>query len=288
MIFFVARKKRYVRILDQPPKCLVGEQMSLVNRSCCGIHPFDDPNIPVRKILLRSSTNKKTHDNTWHSYFVGSKDISEATYITREISKHHFWCLVLYLSKIIWSPITSSGRFDVCLFRHILSLIPNSDHLFCRRYFLPIGRATVFSHMTDMLPKSHNIHPHTHTHTSTISPRHRYTQVKTRLRWKCSTSTVFLGGFEVKVWNFWTCHPSEKSLHNGREMVIWSAILSYRIPKHQTYNIGLVSIIFLVRFCLFVGSCHPVCEKSERKKHMKKTNSLPFTSAPQSCFPKNH
>ena len=83
--------------------------------------------------------------------------------VERYIWSNFFRCLVMYLSKIIWFPITSSGRFDVCLFRHISSLIPNSDHLFCRRYFLPIGRATVW-HMTDMLPKSHNIHPHPHTH----------------------------------------------------------------------------------------------------------------------------
>ena len=69
-------------------------------------------------------------------------------------------------------------------------------------------------------------------------------------------------------------------------MVIWSAILSYRIPKHQTYNIGLVSIIFLVRFCLFVGSCHPVCEKSERKKHMEKNKFFALHQCSAIMFPK--
>lgn len=115
-----------------------------------------------------------------------------------------------------------------------------------------------------------------------IRPRHRYTQVNTRLRWKAllhlllltmgfqilprrmivfsetfSVWGVFLGGFEVKVWNF---------CKNRREMVIWSngATLSHRIPKHRTY-------ISLVRFCMFVFwfmSSGP--GKSERNKRMKK------------------
>ena len=167
-------------------------------------------NEPSQQIMLRNSplwrpkhtrsqdtaSQQYQQKTTWHSYFVGSKDISEATYITREISKHHFWCLVLYLSKIIWSPITSSGRFDVCLFRHILSLIPNSDHLFCRRYFLPIGRATVFSHMTDMLPKSHNIHPHTQTHF--------HDQSKTQIYPSEDTPEVKVQHFHCLSWRFWS------------------------------------------------------------------------------------
>ena len=150
--------------------------------------------------------------------------------------------------------------------------------------------------MTDMLVQVPQ-HPPSHTdeHFHDLSKTQIYPSEDTPLRWKCSTSTSFavnkwfpdsckeknivffrdfflfeLSFLEVLKSKSEISEPApagEKSLHNGREMVIWSngAILSYRIPKHQTF-----SIIFLVRFCLFVGSCHPVCEKSARKKHMKK------------------